>query len=475
MTPKVCNIVWLKRDLRLQNQAALHAAESDGLPYRIIYIFDPDLIRHPDTSLRHLQFVYHAVQDLNQSLEQLNRRVELFYGASSTVFQYLFQTSACEKVFSYQETGVQLSWDRDKRVRDIINRNNTSWNEFPSNGVIRGINDRKGWDQHWFKTMNSPQIQNKYSRGHLDPLDHPFPLPSAFEKSLQLYPKLYQPAGEAKAWEYLESFTFGRGFNYQAHISKPLQSRKSCSRLSTYLAWGNLSIQQVYQHVKHHPNYIYHKRAFGAFLKRLKWHCHFIQKFEVECEYETQCVNRGYETLERDNNQSYLKAWASGETGYPLVDACMRAVTATGWINFRMRAMLVSFLCHHLDQDWRRGVYHLAQQFLDYEPGIHYPQFQMQAGTTGINTVRIYNPVKQGYDHDPQGIFIKQWIPELRDIDPKYLLEPWKGSNQTPYPKPIVDTVESGKRARKKIWGHRSTHEVKSERARILKTHTRAG
>jgi deoxyribodipyrimidine photo-lyase len=322
--------------------------------------------------------------------------------------------------------------------------------------------------------MNSPLIQNKYSRSQLAPLDHPFSLPSGFEKSLRDYSVLYQPAGETKAWEYLESFTSERGFNYQAHISKPLESRKSCSRISTYLAWGNLSIQQAYQHVKNHPNYVHHKRAFGAFLIRLKWHCHFIQKFEVECEYETLCVNRGYETLERDNNPNYLQAWISGETGYPLVDACMRAVIATGWINFRMRAMLVSFLCHHLDQDWRKGVYHLAQQFLDYEPGIHYPQFQMQAGTTGINTIRIYNPVKQSYDHDPQGVFIKQWIPELRKVDPQYVLEPWKISNQTQYPDPIIDAMESGKRARQKIWGHRSQPEVRKEKERILSTHTRA-
>ena len=227
--------------------------------------------------------------------------------------------------------------------------------------------------------------------------------------------------------------------------------------------------------MKNHPNYVNHKRAFGAFLIRLKWHCHFIQKFEVECEYETLCVNHGYETLQRDNNQSYLEAWMLGKTGYPLVDACMRAVTETGWINFRMRAMLVSFLCHHLDQDWRRGVYHLAQQFLDYEPGIHFPQFQMQAGTTGINTVRIYNPIKQSYDHDPEGVFIKQWVPELREVDSKYVLEPWKMPNQTKYPRPIIDAMESGKRARKKIWGHRANAEVKNERARILKTHTRAG
>ena len=147
--------------------------------------------------------------------------------------------------------------------------------------------------------------------------------------------------------------------------------------------------------------------------------------------------------------------------------------------------MLVSFLCHHLDQDWRKGTYHLAKYFLDYEPGIHYPQFQMQAGTTGINTVRIYNPVKQSHDHDPEGKFIKAWVPELANVDPLHIHEPWK---MTPleqqycgvsigkdYPEPIVDLTESGKQARAKIWGHRKVKEVKAEKERILRTHTRRG
>ena len=475
------NIVWLKRDIRTIDHEPLFWAENQKEDYIIIYILEPKLISHTDTSIRHLHFIYNSILDVNNELKKFNRQVNIFFASGENVFNYLTTKYQVSNVFSYKESGVNLSWQRDKKVLKTLNKNRVKWKQFDNQGVLRGIKDRVGWDKNWFSYINSSVVKNKFSKTSFKIEKSMYDFTIEKIPELKIYPKEFQPAGQEFAIKYLNSFINERGKNYGKNISYPEKSRISCGRLSTYLSWGNLSLRYVYQLVKKSGTYKFHKRSFDTFLARLKWRSHFIQKFEVDCSYEFNCINSGYEKMIYENNDEYLDKWKKGETGFPIVDASMRCLINNGWLNFRMRAMLVSFLCHHLHQDWRRGVYHMAKLFLDYEPGIHYTQFQMQAGVTGINSIRIYNPIKQSIEKDPDATFIKKWIPELKEVPKELIHKPWELSqidlidkNEVKkYAKPIVDVKLNNNKTKNQLWQLRRNIFVKRESSKILRIHVR--
>jgi deoxyribodipyrimidine photo-lyase len=277
-----------------------------------------------------------------------------------------------------------------------------------------------------------------------------------------------QKGGRKQAVADLRSFLNHRSRQYLYHISAPDSSEFHCSRLSAHLAWGTLSVREVAQSIVKRRAQLSpdENKSFGrnltAFGSRLAWRCHFIQKIEDQPKIETHCMHPAFEGLRvGEHNDLHFQAWASGQTGYPFVDACMRNLRIEGWITFRMRAMLVSFASYQLWLDWRITGHHLARVFTDYEPGIHYSQLQMQSGVTGINAMRVYNPIKQSIEHDPTGIFIRKWVPELRGVSDEFIHQPWKRKEtlfddrgrkpSEGYPARIVDHVTSAREAKQKI------------------------
>jgi deoxyribodipyrimidine photo-lyase len=476
------HIVWFKRDLRVVDHRPLASAAAQGqvLP---LYIVEPELWAQPDASARQWEFVAECLQDLNDALCVLGKPLCVLTGEAVKVLDHLRQTHGIAGLWSHEETGNDWTYQRDLAVKAWARQHGIIWHEMRQTGVQRRIASRDGWAKAWDKDMAQP-ITPPPVELSLFSDNYSSHIPTAAQLGLADDPCPFrQSGGRVAALRTLSSFMQQRGRKYRFQMSSPVTAFDACSRLSPYLTWGTLSMREVAQATWHKmrdskqsdtPDSKSWHASMVSFSGRQHWHCHFIQKLEDEPRIEFENMHRAYDGLRPDvADPVRLDAWSTGNTGYPFVDACMRALNQHGWINFRMRAMLMSFASYHLWLPWRDSGLHLARKFVDYEPGIHWSQVQMQSGTTGINTARIYNPIKQGYDHDERGVFIRKYIPELASIPDAFIHEPWLwlDVDKAAYPAPIVDCAVAAKAAREAIHQVRKRPDHQATSRQIVQKH----
>jgi len=462
-------LVWFKRDLRIEDHRPLIEASRRG-PVLPVYIVEAEYWLLPDSSHRQQQFVAESLRDLHAQLAQRGQGLLVMQGRAVEVMEMLHARWKFAAVFAHQETGNAWTFERDKAVRAWARERKVELHEYPQFGVVRGLRERTGWAGGWERFMAEAALAPPPALSPLveaEPPDQPFA--EAPAKYAMDCPQR-QRGGLEKGARVLDGFLAERSVRYRGGISSPLSAQTAGSRLSPHIAYGTLSLRQIAQRTRitmgqaKEAGDTRWAQSLRHFDQRLHWHCHFIQKLEQQPRLEFENVHRGFDGMrENDFSQEKFCAWSEGRTGYPLIDACMRFLIHTGWLNFRMRALLMSFAAYHLWLHWREPSLHLARLFTDYEPGIHYNQCQMQSGTTGINTLRIYNPVKQARDQDPEVLFVRRWVPELRDVPPERCFEPWKlgqaerkrfGAES--YVEPIVDHQRAARQAKRILAEYRA-------------------
>jgi len=456
-------VVWFKKDLRTSDHAALTQASRLG-PVLPLFIVEPQLWAQPDASARQWEFCSECLVELRQALAELGQPLVVRMGEALAVLMALQRQRGIAQLWSHQETGNNFTYRRDQAIARWCHEQGIAWHQPRSFGVIRALGNRDGWAPAWELLMRQPVCGDPAPLPRLDGIDPGvIPGPKALKLANDPCPGR-QRGGRSQGVALLESFLQYRGRRYAKELSSPLTAFESCSRLSSHLTFGTLSMREIVQTARLH-------QGPRAFIERLHWHCHFIQKLESQPSLEHQNAHRAYDGL-RAHDPERLAIWIEGRTGWPFVDACMRALRHHGWINFRMRAMLMSVASYQLWLPWRQSGEALARLFVDYEPGIHWNQCQMQSGTSGINTVRIYNPIKQGLDHDPEGRFIRQWLPELQDAPISGIHTPWR-LPQPPehYPQPLVDYEVAAREARDRVWGLRKGQAYRCEADAIQRRH----
>jgi deoxyribodipyrimidine photo-lyase len=547
-------VVWLKRDVRIHDHGPLAEAAQSKNPFVILYLFEQDQLRHPTVHGSHVRFIYEGLVDLENTFKKNKRNEEksdnhdinradtlisedpfehltVCHNTAIATLTSIHQTHPIARLLAHEETGHWESYMRDRSVRKWCRNNRVQFLEYNQTGVTRRLKNRDDYNKHWKKFMAIPRHATpniEQLRGRIVQLrDLPGFISILKIKDVEQWNAIFteipathrhdrsgrqQFGGETKALATLDSFLQERGSRFSLDISSPNTAWNSCSRLSPYLAWGHVSLRYVLFALQQRKETLTRMKAQGrntgtwlkslqAFSSRLHWRSHFLQKLESEPTMELRDLCPAYQHLRRqegDWNEDYFTAWATGTTGFPFVDACMRCLLEHGWINFRMRAMLVSFACYNLWLDWKRIAPHLARLFLDFEPGIHYPQLQMQAGTTGINAMRVYSVTKQGKEQDPTGKFIRRYVTELERVPDKYIYEPWRMPKSTQdhvkvtilhpkldssasissfldeessYPAPVVNEQESAKMAKAKLTQVRKQESTKHMANQVFLKH----
>ncbi|MCU0551898.1 MAG: DNA photolyase family protein [Leptolyngbya sp. Prado105] len=459
-------IVWFRRDLRISDHAPLHRAVTRGAVIPV-FIFDPAILHHPETGVARVAFLLDCLRSLDQELRDRGGRLILRFGDPVEVLPQLLRETGADGIYAYIDYERIYGRVRDARLNRVLAEQDLKIRWFEPPAGTPDLMLYSDYRKFWYKEMSAEMFST--------PLNLPTPDEIASElipklTDLGLVPdrKLIPPAGTNAARELLKQFLNEKLDRYYWQLSYP--GAEITSGLSPHLKFGVISIRECYQTAQRIQKYSSDQRierSCKQFISRLRWGSGFAQRFRYLPQLELRSL---YSIFDQDGwefDEELYAAWKTGQTGFPIIDAAARCLEATGgWmaLNFRSRAIYSSFLSNLLGMDWRYGALHFMRHLIDGDCPIDHYQWAMQAGVTHCldkSWTRIYNPEQAAVDRcDPEGAFIKKWVPELAKVPAVQLGLPPRVKG---YPQPILNYREARARRVQQLEAQRSNFRQQSD------------
>ncbi len=446
-------IVWFRRDLRVYDHAPLDRAARRGAVIPV-FILDRALLHHPETAVARVAFMLECLRSLDQDLRDRGGRLILRYGDPVQVLPQLIRTTGADGIYAHIDFERIYGRVRDARLNQVLAQEGLKIRWFEPTATTADLIAYAEYRQLWYSHMEADLIP---APGQIQvPADvSSDPLPTLADLGLVADEKPIPPAGTQAARKFLQDFLQEKSDRYYWQLSYP--GARATTGLSPHIKFGAISIRECYQTVQHLTPAIDHRVQLSRqqLIARMRWGSGFAQRFRYLPQLEVRSLYTVFDQDGWEFDEGLYQAWQAGMTGFPIVDAAARCLQATGgWLelNFRSRALYSSFLSNLMGMDWRWGALHFMRHLIDGDCPIDHYQWAMQAGVTHCldkTWTRIYNPEQVAIDRcDPEGLFIKRWLPELAAVPPAALGNPPRING---YPAPILDYKTARRRRVKQL------------------------
>ena len=409
------SIFWFRRDLRIDDNPGLYEALGNSKNVIPIFIFDTNIIDNLPSDDNRIKFIWHSLSLLNERLKEVGSALNIFKGNPLEVFKKI--------ILKYRLTSVYVNRDyekysikRDKEINTFLNENKIAFNAskdhvlFEPNEILKSDGTPytvfTPYSKKWFEKFYSEKLPQYQIKNLVD---------NFFKTNYKPIISLSEIGFSNDEIEF-EKFNLGDELIKNYNSKRDFPYLNSTSKIGPYLRFGLISVREVGKKT-------IEKKFDQSFLRQLIWRDFYIQIFFHFPDSENENFKPAYDKIIWLNEEEKFEKWCAGETGYPIVDAGMKELNATGFMHNRVRMIAASFLCKHLLIHWKKGESYFAKKLLDYEMASNVGNWQWVAGT-GVDAApyfRLFNPEIQMKKFDPQKVYIKKWLPKY---DPENYLEP---------------------------------------------------